>query len=183
MLNKRESLYPEFKSILRCDGKDGENGYFNDESAIHCFLVVSPIANIMDGKSTLAEILVHSQDLYLVDPSFGIVQPFPDSGYTIDTIYNEGATILNDDKNLTLEPNDFVPLVVDKNKKLWFLYNAGLEMGLCITKGKIEPNDFDTKNGYTLRGDHIDKVFQNDKLMTHMVNVLRRKVESQDLVK
>jgi hypothetical protein len=186
LIQDRDELYPEFKTIIRCDGKDGENGYFNKPQSIHCFLLVSREENILFkgdnlivNKGDEIEFFVDGLDqFYLIDPSFGKIIPFADSGYTIDKIHGE-KVVISQSNYLSLPNRAAVPLTFDKDKKLWLLYNGGNKEGLCLAQNGNEINGFGGIAKYPLASKKIEYRFIGDNIMLSVLKSLRAKVASQ----
>ena len=114
--------YPEYK-ILCAEGNDPK--YFPCEGFTHHFLVIQ-------------------QTGFIVDPSFGIVQPISKSGYTVRRILKNKDTLFP--RDLIMRNNVYVPLCIAKDGTLiglaaFFKYDSALGIVAHTPNKKFNIND------------------------------------------
>ncbi len=180
----RDTIYREFGTILKCIGMDGGRngilGEFSGEGSVHNFLIVAKEnLNFPKNASTRKiELFNNFYDyFYVIDPSFGRVISFQESGYTIKLIMGENvATKLSD--NQILYNYESVPINTDKNGKIWCLANHNKEIYLTSSK----PNEPLSRAGIKLNNPEILSFFPNDPIMLHMIKILQKKVAEQTVI-
>ncbi|MFH1440227.1 MAG: hypothetical protein ABIG89_06665 [Candidatus Woesearchaeota archaeon] len=155
--------------ILRVIGNDPN--YFRNTRHDY-LLVVEPEIMIPDGstddKGDIEQIL--GLNPLIVDPSFGVVRSFNDSGYKINKVYDSSVRMVYYTSLIVIQNYESVPLMIDNQGRL-ILLSFNFDVPSVLNIGIIEPRKMGI--GYDRHSKEIDNLVGNDPRAMQYIERIR----------